>query len=1186
MICSSCSTENRPGRRFCSACGSPLTVSCPSCGAANEPGDRFCGECGFQLEAAASTSPASETRAAPQSERRLVSVLFADLVGFTPFSEERDAEEVRELLSRYFEMSRDLISRYGGTVEKFIGDAVMAVWGAPAAKEDDAERAVRAALDLVTGVRSLGEEVGTRDLQARVGVLTGEAAVTLGAQGEGMVAGDLVNTASRIQSAAPPGAVLVGEGTRRASEAAIAYADAGSHELKGKEEPVSLWRAARVVAGRGGALRPTVIEAPFSGRDREMHLVKELFHASASEGKAHLVSVVGVAGVGKTRLSWEFEKYIDGLVEDIWWHRGRCLAYGEGVAYWALAEMLRGRAGIVEGEDPETALPKLRRMVEEHLADPEERRWVEPRLAHLIGLEERTAPDQADLFSAWRLFFERMAEESPLEMIFEDLQWADAALLDFIEYLLEWSKDHPIFILTLARPEITDRRPSWGAGRRNFTSLSLEPLSPEAMENMMQGLVPGLPAELQSRILDRAQGIPLYAVETVRMLIDRGLLARQNGGYSPTGPIELDVPETLHALIAARLDGLGPEERRLLQNASVLGKTFTAPAVAAVFGMSQAAVDPLLQSLVRKDFLSIQSDPRSPERGQYGFLQDLVRKVAYDTLSKKERKALHLAQADYLESTWSGDEDEIVEVLASHLLEAYRADPKAPDASEVKARARAKLAAAGDRVAGLAATEEAQAHYEQAAELTDDPVERAELLERTGLMAWAGGRDVPASAHLERAIALMEAEGRSHDAARVAARLAEITWAGGHIEQAVESMERSFEVLQNDEPDEGLASLAAQLGRLHYFMGHVDLAAERLEQALEIAESLWLPEVLSQALNSKGTLILTSARGRPHEGITLLRHSLGIATEADVPSAALRAQYNLSNMLYYRDQLEESVRIARDGLALARRRGDRNWEWAFLALLVGELFMTGEWDEALDLAASVPHMEESASTRFAAIELLIVIPPLHIARGAHQEAAEILERYSALEDSEDVQERAAFFSSQSTVLRAAGDSAGSLEAAREAIRAWTTVGPSHQSVKLAFVEAGEAALALGDISAVEDLLSFVGGLSAGRTDPFLRAQASRFRARLDASRDDADAAEAAFVEAERIGRDIGAPFWLGVVLLEHAEWLGAQERSDAAAGKLAEARGIFEGLEAKPWLDRVDEVEAGKGRPSSDQTRA
>ncbi|HEY8842669.1 MAG TPA: adenylate/guanylate cyclase domain-containing protein, partial [Gaiellaceae bacterium] len=300
MTCSTCGTENRVGRMFCSNCGSVLARSCLACGAANEPDDRFCGDCGAPLDASGSAIAAT----APVAERRLVSVLFGDLVGFTPLSEDRDPEEVRELLSRYFDTARQVIERYGGTVEKFIGDAVMAVWGTPVAREDDPERAVRAALELVEVVAAL--EAG---LAMRVGVVTGEAAVTVGAEGQGMVAGDLVNTASRVQAAAQPGAVLVGERARRASEAAIQYEDAGEHELKGKSEPLSLWRAVRVVAARRGERRGDALEPPFVGRDGELRLIKDLFHASADERKARLVSVLGIAGIGKTRLSWEFEKY-------------------------------------------------------------------------------------------------------------------------------------------------------------------------------------------------------------------------------------------------------------------------------------------------------------------------------------------------------------------------------------------------------------------------------------------------------------------------------------------------------------------------------------------------------------------------------------------------------------------------------------------------------------------------------------------------------------------------------------------------------------------------------------------------------------------------------------------------------------------------------------------------------------
>ena len=558
MICAACGSPNREGRRFCGKCAAPLARSCPACGAANDADENFCGQCAAPLDdASAATTPVSTAGDVRTAERRHITVVFADLVGFTSLSAQRDAEDVRDLLGRYFETARTVITRYGGTVEKFIGDAVMAVWGAHTIQENDAERAVRAALELVDAVAAFGEEVGAPGLAARAGVLTGEAAVNIGAVGEGMVAGDLVNTAARVQSAAQPGGVLVGESTRQVTESAIVYSDAGSHELKGIAQSVHLWRADRVVAGRSGAQRPTGLEPPFVGRDREIRLLKEYLHATAEEGKARLLSIVGVGGVGKSRLAWEFFKYVDGLSEDVYWHRGRCLAYGEGVAYWALAEMVRMRAGILDNEAPAAAREKLRKAVSALVPGEEERAWVEPRLAHLVGLEEGAATEPRDLYAAWRYFFEQMAEDGLTVLVFEDMQWADSGLLDFVEYLLEWSRNSAILIITLARPEISDRRPGWGAGKRGLTSLFLEPLGPESMKRLLDGMVPGLPDDLGQRIRDRAAGIPLYAVETVRMLLDRGLLVESDGAYRATASLDsLEVPESLHALIAARLDGL------------------------------------------------------------------------------------------------------------------------------------------------------------------------------------------------------------------------------------------------------------------------------------------------------------------------------------------------------------------------------------------------------------------------------------------------------------------------------------------------------------------------------------------------------------------------------------------------------------------------------------------------------
>ena len=739
VTCQNCGADNREGRKFCSECGDSLAVSCTSCGAANESDEKFCGECGTALVAGAQP-PGIARDAKPSAERRLVSVLFADLVGFTTLSETRDAEDVRELLSRYFDDARTVIERYGGTVEKFIGDAVMAVWGAPIAQEDDAERAVRAGLELVDAVAALGAEIGAPELRLRAGIQTGEAAVTVGAEGQGMVAGDLVNTASRVQSAAEPGTVLVGETTRRASEAAIAYEDAGAHELKGKAEQVSLWKALRVVASRGGEGRSVGLEAPFVGRDGEFRLVKDLFHATAEERRARLVAVVGVAGIGKSRLSWEFEKYMDGLTQTVWWHRGRCLAYGDGVAYWALAEMVRGRIGTLEDEDPAAAAAKLRETVTEHFDDPEERDWVEERLRHLVGLSERAAADREDLFPAWRRFFERLAEQAPLVLVFEDLHWADAGLVSFIEHVLDWSRNHPIFVVTLARAEIAERHPGFPGATRNATTLPLDPLTDESMDELLAGLVPGLSDDTRARIRQQADGIPLYAVETVRMLLDRGLLEPAGSEYRLTGPVEaLAVPETLHALIAARLDGLPESERHVLQEAAVLGKTFTTRGLAALSGMTAEEIEPLVASLLRKEILYLETDRRSPERGQYGFLQALVQHVAYETLSRRERRSRHLAAAAFLARDSGMDPSEIAEVIAAHYLDAYETDRNASDADEVKALACGWFVRAAERSSSLAAAAEAQRGYERAASLADEDVERAQLLSRAGDAAVMAG---------------------------------------------------------------------------------------------------------------------------------------------------------------------------------------------------------------------------------------------------------------------------------------------------------------------------------------------------------------------------------------------------------------------------------------------------------------
>ncbi len=1193
MVCSNCGTENPVGRKFCGACGQPLAVVCPVCGTANEPRFAFCGECGSSLAgvgggvpAAASRSttppPAPAPSSTPVSERRLVSVLFADLVGFTALSESRDPDEVRDLLSRYFDTARQIVQRYGGTVEKFIGDAVMAVWGTPVAQEDDAERAVRAALDLTQAIQALGEELGAPGLKARAGVLTGEAAVTLGAEGQGMVAGDLVNTASRVQALAEPGTVMVGEVTRRATEAAVVYEPATEHEVKGKAEPISVSRAVRVIGGRGGALKSEGLEAPFVGRDRELKMVKDLFHSSAEERKAHLLQVIGIGGIGKSRLAWEFYKYFDGLVETYLWHRGRCLAYGEGVTYWALAEMVRGRCGIVEAEDPAQALDKLKATTADYIPDPEERAWVEPRLAHLLGLAERTAAEPEDLFSAWRLFFERLADRNPVIMVFEDMQWADGSLLDFVDYLQNWSRSHPIFVMAMARPEVAERHPQWGAPRRGSTALHLEPLSEGDVHMLLQGLVPGLPEQVERQILDRAEGVPLYAVETVRMLLDRGLLAQEGAAYRLTGPVEtLEVPETLHALIAARLDGLDPKERAILQDAAVLGKTFTRESLSALNGLPAAEIEPILRALVHKEVLFVQADPRSPERGQYGFLQDLVRRVAYETLSKKERKARHLAVAANLEAAWGGEEVEVVEILASHYVDAYHAAPDATDAADIKAKAADALTRAGQRSLSLAAPHLAQGYFEQAIELTDDPGRQAELHEQAGLASWRAVSTAIASDHYEEAIALFDGEGRSRDSARVVAAFGDLAFGDGRLEEAGARMQQAFDVLSPGEPDETLASLTAQWARMLFFTGKADEAFERNEQALALAEKLQLPEVFAQAINTKGVIL--NYRGRGEEALLLVREALRIALEHDLHSATLRAYNNVIAISGSLERFDVVLPLTEEATEWSRRVGSRLGVVGFPLGKASMFAFLGRWDEALSLFEE--HEETAEAKDLHYVSDLLEAVPIHVRRGDLDRARATLERYGYVEESEEIQIRWTYSSVRAVLAAAEGRPHEALEAASRAISMKDLFGP----VALAWhavPEGVDAALAVDDVKRAEDFLAELEGLYPGELTPSMRGQRQRLRAKVDIAKGRHEGVERRFQNAADEFRAIPAPFWLGVTLLDHAEWLVGQSRAEAAEPLLTEARQIFEGLRAGPWLERVDGVGSAAAPPAADLAQA
>jgi class 3 adenylate cyclase/tetratricopeptide (TPR) repeat protein len=1162
MRCAACGGDNPEGKRFCKHCGGAFGSLCGGCGAPLEPDDQFCGDCGAPISVQGVPPPNDGFSAefahrapgvAPVSERRLCSVLFVDLVGFTPLAERRDPEEIRELLSLYFDRAQAIVGHYGGTVEKFIGDAVMAVWGAPVANEDDAERAVRAALEIVASVAALGTESGI-DLAARAGVVTGEVAITIGKVSEGMVLGDTVNSASRVQSVAPPGAVLVDESTWRAASGAVAFSEVGDLQLKGKQDLIHAWRAVRVVAQRKGVGRSERLEPPFVGRDEELRLIKDLFHSTAREQRARLVSVTGIPGIGKSRLGWEFLKYVDGLAETVYWHEGRSPAYGEGITFWALGEMVRMRAGITESEDAVSSRSKLSATVVEFVTDPEERRWVEPRLAHLLGLAEAPPGDRQELFSAWRTFFERIAAFAPTVMVFEDLQWADPGLVDFIESILEWSRNHALMIVTLARPELMDRRPSWGAGQRNFISLHLESLSEEAMRQLLSGFVHGLPQDVAASILERSDGVPLYAVETVRMLVGRGLLAQRDGVYDVAGELgSLAIPETLQALTASRLDALPGEQRSLLQDAAVLGNTFSAEVLIVLHGGERSTLEAHLRDLVRKEFLSLDADPRSPERGQYGFVQGLIAEVASSTLSRRDRSAKHLVVARHLESL---EDDELTGLVAAHFVEAYRSAPDGPEAELIAVGARDWLSRAGQRALSLGSPEQALSFFDQALEVTPEGAERAVLAELAGDAAGRASAYERALSLLEEAVSYYEAAGDMSALGSASAKLIPVLGVGlKHLSDAIERGEHYFRVV-GDAADRVRAELASELAAVHMATGSPQRSLEWAETALVLAEQLDDNGLLAGAIGAKAGALYNL--GRHREAVILARGQVQLAAAA----GGLREQAN--GLLYLSVfQVEEDPRKALsaglESAELARRAGQRGLEVMNLLNAAEMSVLLGEWN---DTRAAIVELRPRELQPEQVAFLECVEAMLLAFTGAATGASALLEPHaSQMAVAESIVARATYLRARSVVSLAAGE----IETAhREAAQAIST-DPLGINSPHALAIRARAALWLRDADRAREAQAAMASFR-GRWMAAARLTTEAGLAALDGRTTEATAAYRAAIEAWRA---LDCTLDLALCELDLALLLGP----DTPAGSAAkEARDIFTELGARPFLDRLNDA--------------
>jgi class 3 adenylate cyclase/tetratricopeptide (TPR) repeat protein len=1004
---------------------------CPGCAHENADDARFCSQCATSLESAA----------AAREERKVVTCLFCDLVGFTARAETLDPEDVRRVLQPYHQQVRAELERFGGTVEKFIGDAVMAVFGAPVAHEDDPERAVRAAL----AIRDQLTEEGA--LEVRIGITTGEALVSLGARpeaGEGMASGDVVNTAARLQSAAPVNGILVDETTLRATERVISYREAAPIDAKGKTAPVVVFEAIEATSRFGVDVRQ-LGRSELVGRDEELDALVSALRRARREREPQLVTLVGVPGIGKSRLVWELFQHVDGGQELTSWRQGRSLPYGEGVSFWALGEMVKAQAGILETESSEQAEAKLRAAVEA-VAGDEDPRWLERHLRVLVGLEGEGGSEdrRTEAFTAWRRFFEALAEERPLILVFEDLHWADDALLDFVDHLVGWASGVPIFVVGTARPELLERRSGWGGGKPNAVTLSLSPLSDEQTADLVHALLdsPVLDADTRTELLARAGGNPLYAEEFARLVAAGRALG--------------DLPESVQGLIAARLDGLTDPEKTLLQATAVAGTVFWLGAAALVAGVPRWTAEELLHSLERKQF--VRRERRSSVAGEdeYAFRHLLIRDVAYGQIPRAERGEKHRLAAEWIASL--GRPEDHAELVAQHYLAALElANATDQPAAELAQRAGDALIEGGNRATGLTAFATAARLYEHALELLPDhDSRRPELLLRFG-RALQFIADERAEGVLEDAAQALLDVGTAAGAAHAHVLLGSVWWSRGKHDRAVEHLSRAQELI-GAEPSEIRAQVLARSARIQAIAGNNEEAVSAATEAIAIAERLALDDVRAYALASLG---MARFRLGDPSWLSDFDQSIEIALGADTDQAA-NVYANLGFTYVLAGDVRRDHALREKAARIAERFGDVR-TLRFNELLLPESdYYSGEWDRALAGTNSAIETFEAGSPHHLEPNIRWTRALIHHARG--QEATVLGDVLLSIDRARETQDQQLVASALAVRLHLAIETAqidDAAEVAREIL-----AGPASHGVRPPAIDLAQAAEVLGNADEV------------------------------------------------------------------------------------------------------------------------
>jgi class 3 adenylate cyclase/tetratricopeptide (TPR) repeat protein len=1133
---------------------------CQRCGEDNPARARFCLACAAPL-----VSPALR-----REERKVVSVLFCDLVGFTSRSERLDIEDVRGLLAPYYARLRAELERFGGTVEKFIGDAVMALFGAPFAHEDDPERAVRAALSIREAIAQANETEPGLDLHIRIGVTTGEALVVLGArpsEGEGMASGDVVNTAARLQATAPIDGVLVDQSTYRATDRQIAYQPAEPVTARGKAEPVAVWQ----VLGPWASLGVDVDQAPQTalvGRERERDLLAHALARACGEQTPQLVTLVGVPGIGKSRLVFELLQQVEAEPEPTTWRQGRCLPYGEGVALWALGEVVKAQAGILESDAANERAAKLEQAVK-GLVEEGDAAWVANQLRPLVGVAGGGATrgdGSGEAFAAWRRFLEALAESRPTVLVFEDLHWADDTLLDFLDHLIDWATDVPLLIVGTARPELLARRPGWGGGKANAATVSLSPLSEEDTARLVASLLGQelLPAELQAMLLGRAGGNPLYAEEYVRMLADRGFLRRTGAAWRLELTEDLPLPETVQGIIAARLDALAPADKSLLQDAAVVGKVGWLGALAALSDMDHSMIEQRLHALERKEFLRRERRSTVAAERQYAFRHVLVRDVAYSQLPRAARVDKHRRIAEWIETLSPDRAEDRAELLAHHYgtaLELARVTRAADQIAQLQEPTRHSLVFAGDRAMTLDVAR-ADSHYQHAlGMMAANHPERAKVLAKAAEAARQTNRVGQAEQLFAQAIAEFQARGDRLGAGDAMVRQAKIFWQQGETARSRSTVIGALDLLEQESPGRELAAAYLEMGKDILTSGRPAEALDWLRKAVALADRLGADDIRQQALQYRG-----AARGETGDlrGLDDVRESVALGLQLGLGREAALAHANLGAELLEFEGPAAALQATEAGLALAEQRGIAELGQWLSASTVECLVDLGQWDAAMRLADQLLRQHPDLAKSYGGVGLIATKAYLLCYRGAGDEAGKHKEWFlSRGRHIGDLQIVAQVLTIAALVEQTRGDLTAATQLVEELERV-TRDGPACYRAN-PLPDVARLCKAAGIPGFIQQFLKGADSPAARYQHCLVTAQAV-----LDEAQGDLEEAANRYTDAGGRWKDFG-------VVLEHGQALLGLGRCRAQLGhsdardRLLDARGIFSQLGAGPLLAETDD---------------